>query len=179
MKRIMKILGWLAIFIGLSIAGALIIVHSPIKKYLRQACCSSVKDIPRKLTAEEIQKQLAAHPQCTFCKIIAHELPATVIKETDDVIVIEDKEPRTPMHYLIIPKKHIADVRSLGEGDKALAGDLLFMAKDLSKNLPGSQAFRLISNNGSDVGQTIFHMHIHFLAGKKLEPGMMMLGRHE
>jgi len=110
-----------------------------------------------------------SNKNCIFCKIIAKEIPATVIKETDDILVIKDIAPKTPIHYLIIPKKHIADLQSLQDADKALACNMFFMAQELSKNLPGSKAFRLVSNNGHEAGQRVFHIHLHFLAGKELE----------
>lgn len=106
---------------------------------------------------------------CIFCKIIAKEIPAAVIQETDDIIVIKDIAPKTPIHYLIIPKKHIADLQSLEGGDKTLACNMLFMAHELSKDLPASKAFRLVSNNGREAGQHVFHIHFHFLAGRELE----------
>jgi len=103
---------------------------------------------------------------CVFCAIIAKELPANIIKETDDIIAIKDRSPKTPIHYLIIAKKHLNDIRELQDGDTAVAGNMLLMAKELSTTLPEPQAFRLISNNGIEVGQSVFHMHFHFLAGK-------------
>jgi histidine triad (HIT) family protein len=106
---------------------------------------------------------------CIFCKIIAKKIPATVIKETDDIIVIKDIAPKTPIHYLIIPKKHIVDLQSLEDADKPLACNMIFMAHELSKDLSGSKAFRLVSNNGHEAGQRVFHIHLHFLSGRELE----------
>lgn len=104
---------------------------------------------------------------CVFCKILAGQLPAKVISETNDIIVIDNIAPKAAIHYLIIPKKHVHDISALTQDDVTLAGDMLLMAKQLASNLSGSQAFRLIVNNGSDVGQSVFHLHIHFLAGQR------------
>ncbi|HJZ24409.1 MAG TPA: HIT domain-containing protein [Candidatus Babeliales bacterium] len=104
---------------------------------------------------------------CVFCKIIAGQLPSKVIAETKDIIVIDNIAPKTPIHYLIIPKKHIADINSLKQDDVILVGEMVMMAKKLSEDLSGSQDFRLSVNNGLDAGQSVFHLHIHFLAGQK------------
>ena len=113
-------------------------------------------------------KIFMAQNDCIFCKIIAKELSSKIIAENNDVIVIQDIAPKAPVHYLIIPKKHIADVMALQETDALLVGKLLLMAKELGAKLTGSQAFRLVVNNGSDVGQSVFHLHFHFLSGKKM-----------
>ncbi len=105
---------------------------------------------------------------CLFCKIINKELQATIIDENDDVVVIKDIAPKAPVHYLIIPKKHIKDIQSVQKEDADLIAKILFMVQKLSKKLLGSQSFRLIINNGPDSGQSVFHMHWHFLSGKKM-----------
>lgn len=110
---------------------------------------------------------MEAH-NCVFCKIIARQIPSDIIAETDDIIVIKDIRPKTSIHYLIIPKKHIPDIQSLQNHDVSIAGNIIMMAQKLSSQLPNSQAFRLVSNNGSDVGQIVFHIHFHFLAGNKM-----------
>ena len=106
--------------------------------------------------------------QCIFCKIIAKEIPATIVAEKDDLIVLQDRAPKAPIHYLIIPKKHIENIQALTPEDGYLVAKLFFMAQELSESLPGSGAFRLISNNGADAGQSVHHMHIHFIAGTKM-----------
>ena len=104
---------------------------------------------------------------CVFCKILAGQLPSKVITQTDNLIVIDNIAPKAAIHYLIIPKKHIPDITSLTHDDAVLAGEMVLMAKTLAADLSGSQAFRLIVNNGVDVGQSVFHLHFHFLAGQK------------
>jgi histidine triad (HIT) family protein len=101
---------------------------------------------------------------CIFCKIIANQIPSKRIAETDDLIVIADIAPQAPVHYLIIPKKHIKNLQSVENLDQEMLGNILLMAKKLSQNLSGNQEFRLISNNGTSFGQSVFHIHFHFLA---------------
>ena len=104
---------------------------------------------------------------CIFCKIIAQQIPSKVIAETNDIIVIDNIAPKTPIHYLIIPKKHIADINAVTQEDTSLVGEMVLMAKKLSEELPsGSQHFRLAVNNGIGAGQSVFHLHFHFLSGK-------------
>ena len=103
--------------------------------------------------------------KCIFCDIIEKKIPTTLIKETDDIIVIKDINPKASIHYLIIPKKHIEMVQDLSTEDQQLAGSMLLMAKQLQKELPSNGGFRLHINSGKDVGQLVPHLHIHFLAG--------------
>lgn len=105
---------------------------------------------------------------CIFCKIIAKQIPSSIIAENDQLIVIKDINPKAPTHLLIIPKKHLADLNEFQPEDQNLAGAMLMMTKVLSEQLSGSKAFKLIVNNGADAGQIVFHSHIHFLAGKKM-----------
>lgn len=106
--------------------------------------------------------------RCIFCEIIAGKLPATIIEDTPTVMVIKDIAPKAPIHYLIIPKKHVNDCASLSEQDSSLPGDIMFTAQRIAQRLSGSKSFRLIINNGADSGQSVFHLHAHFISGKKL-----------
>lgn len=107
--------------------------------------------------------------QCIFCKIIAQVIPAAVVYETPTILVIKDRAPKAPIHYLIIPKKHIQNCMALTADDRDDAADILYTAQHIAQTLPSSQQdFRLIMNNGANVGQSVFHWHMHFIAGKTL-----------
>lgn len=104
---------------------------------------------------------------CIFCNIIKKSLPSQIVAETDDILVIKDIAPKAPIHYLLLPKKHLKDLRELTPHDSQLAANLLLMAGMLAEK--ENTAFRLVVNNGEDAGQVVFHAHVHFLAGKKMK----------
>ena len=104
---------------------------------------------------------------CIFCKIINKEVPVTLLQETDDIIVIKDISPKAPIHNLIIPKKHIENVADVQPEDASIFGKLFLAAQDLAKQNKISD-FRLVINNGKNAGQSVFHLHLHFLAGKQM-----------
>ena len=102
---------------------------------------------------------------CIFCKIISGVISTQKIYESDDIVVIKDIAPKAPVHYLIIPKKHISNIQSCDQQDQKILGNIILTAQYLSKNLENNCEFKLISNNGKSVGQSVFHIHFHFLAG--------------
>jgi len=106
--------------------------------------------------------------ECIFCKIIKDEIPSEKIKETEDLIVIKDINPKAPYHYLIMPKKHITDLRTFEPEDMQLGAQMFALAQKIAKDL-GDVPFRLVISNGYDAGQRVYHTHMHFLAGKKFE----------
>lgn len=106
---------------------------------------------------------------CIFCKIIAGEIPSKKIFEDELVYVFEDIAPAAPIHYLIIPKEHISSaVEITPENSKVVAHIFEVIAK-LAKDLKIEDGFRIVNNCGEIAGQTVFHMHFHLLAGRKLE----------
>ncbi len=104
-----------------------------------------------------------------FMKIIRREIPAAIQYEDDDVIAINDINPIAPIHILIIPKKFIPTVNDITEADAPLVGKLFLVAKHLAAEKGVAEGgYRLVMNVGKDGGQTVFHLHLHLIAGKKL-----------
>lgn len=101
-----------------------------------------------------------------FEKIIDKELPSKIIHEDEHCIVIEDIAPKAPIHLLVIPKKPIKKLSDVKEEDKELLGHLMMVTKKVAKQLNVENAFNVVINNGKEAGQTVFHLHIHLLAGR-------------
>ena len=101
-----------------------------------------------------------------FEKIIARDIPADVVFEDDHCIVIKDINPVAPVHVLIIPKKPIPKLADAEAEDQALLGHLMLTAGEVARQLGVEEGFRLIVNNGEGGGQTVFHLHLHLLAGR-------------
>jgi len=106
---------------------------------------------------------------CLFCKIIAKQIPATIIHEDDQVIAFRDVNPQAPTHALIIPRRHISTLNDLQGSDTGLVGHMLFTASQLaiSENIADS-GYRLVMNCNEDGGQTVFHIHLHLLGGRAM-----------
>lgn len=102
-----------------------------------------------------------------FTQIINREIPANIIFEDDKSIIIEDISPQAPIHYLAIPKKEIKGISDLTETDSGIISHLLMTIKREMDNLK-IKDYRLVINNGSEAGQTVFHLHIHILAQRTL-----------
>lgn len=105
---------------------------------------------------------------CIFCKIINKELPAEIIYQDHDIIAIKDINPKAPVHFLIIPQKHIESVDYLQDQDMELAGRLILAARNIAreKKLKG---YKLEIHVGREAGQIIDHLHLHLLSGKPAE----------
>ncbi|MAS82190.1 MAG: histidine triad nucleotide-binding protein [Legionellales bacterium] len=102
-----------------------------------------------------------------FSKIINREIPADIVYEDDLCLAFRDIEPQAPVHILLIPKKSIVKISEATETDQSLLGHLLLKAGDIAKEQGYADTFRLVVNNGNGAGQTVFHLHIHILAGRK------------
>jgi histidine triad (HIT) family protein len=103
-----------------------------------------------------------------FGKIIKGELPAEKVFENDRIIAIKDLYPVAPIHILIIPKKEIPDLQSVQPEDLPLLSEIGAVAQKLAKQFGIEKGYRLITNNGSEAGQVIFHLHFHLIGGRKL-----------
>ena len=101
-----------------------------------------------------------------FDKIIRKEIPADIVYEDELCLAFKDVNPQAPIHILIIPKKAIAKVADANNDDQNVLGHMLLMAGKIAKDLGVNDAFRLVVNNGEEAGQTVFHLHIHLLAGR-------------
>lgn len=103
-----------------------------------------------------------------FQQIIDRKVPADIIFENEHVIALKDIHPRAPIHLLIIIKKLIPDLQSLQPEDYPLMQEVVRVTQKLAEEYEIADGYRLVTNNGPDAGQTIFHLHFHLLGGKKL-----------
>lgn len=104
-----------------------------------------------------------------FERIIAREIPATIVHEDDRAVVLRDIHPQAPVHLLVIPKKPLARLNEATEGDEALLGHLLLVAAKAARQEGlGATGFRVVINNGPDAGESVPHLHVHVLGGRAL-----------
>lgn len=106
---------------------------------------------------------------CVFCKIINRDLPSDIVYEDDEIIGFKDINPATPIHILVIPKKHIPSLVQLEEEDENLIGKIYSVINKIAEEQGVKEkGFRVIVNCGKDGGQEVGHLHFHLLAGKQL-----------
>ena len=113
---------------------------------------------------------------CIFCKIIAGEIPSQRVYEDEHVLAFRDIAPQAPVHILIVPKEHIESAAELKQENSHVAAKCLEITAQLAKSEGLSGGFRVITNSGSDGGQTVFHLHFHLLGGKPLGAGLINNG---
>jgi histidine triad (HIT) family protein len=106
---------------------------------------------------------------CIFCRILAGEIPATKVHEDDRLVAFADTNPQAPMHVLVVPRRHIATLNDLTSTDDALVGEMIRLGGALASQR-GYEAtgYRTVFNCNADAGQTVFHIHLHVLAGRRL-----------
>ena len=108
-------------------------------------------------------------PDCLFCKMIAGIIPVKPLHDDAEMIAIQDINPQAPLHALIIPKKHIASLNDLAAEHDALVGSMFRRAAAIAKERGFSNlGYRTVFNTGPQAGQSVFHIHLHVLAGRSL-----------
>ncbi|KTC94408.1 histidine triad nucleotide-binding protein [Legionella erythra] len=106
---------------------------------------------------------------CLFCKIIKGEIPATVLFDDSEVMVIRDIRPQAPTHLLVLPKKHIATINDSDSNDEQLLGRMILTAKKMAHNEHLSDfGYRLVFNVNAGGGQEVYHIHLHILGGRQM-----------
>jgi histidine triad (HIT) family protein len=105
---------------------------------------------------------------CLFCRVVDGDAPADVVSESERFVAFRDVSPQAPVHVLVVPREHHADVAALAVADPGLAGELLAAAAQVARDLAVGDAFRLVLNTGTEAGQSVFHVHAHVLGGRPL-----------
>ena len=106
---------------------------------------------------------------CLFCRIAAGDIPAKIAYQDEDVVAFHDINPQAPLHVLVIPRKHIATINDLQADDAEIVGKLFLVAQQIATEAGyGDDGYRVVMNCGVDAGQTVFHIHLHLLAGRRL-----------
>ncbi|WP_417067919.1 histidine triad nucleotide-binding protein [Niveibacterium terrae] len=110
---------------------------------------------------------------CLFCRIVRGEIPSQKVYEDEDILAFRDIRPLAPVHFLVIPKKHIESLATSTEDDAALLGRLLAVVPKIARELGAVDGFRTIINTGRVGGQEVYHLHIHVIGGGDPLPAML------
>jgi histidine triad (HIT) family protein len=110
-----------------------------------------------------------ANNDCLFCRIIAREIPGSIVYEDDRVLAFNDINPQGPTHVLVVPKKHIASLNDLTPGDDQIVGEVVRRAAAIARERGiADSGFRTVFNTNRGAGQTVFHIHLHLIGGRSL-----------
>lgn len=107
---------------------------------------------------------------CIFCKVAAGEIPAKIVKRGDDVVAFQDIDPRAPTHVLVIPTRHVSAVRDAdgADGERLVGRVFAFAAEVASEMGLDQRGYRMVTNTGPDAGQSVDHLHVHLLGGRRM-----------
>ena len=108
-----------------------------------------------------------ADPDCLFCRIVAGEIRADVVAQSDTALAFRDLNPQAPTHALVVPRSHHADAAALADAEPGTLAELVRVARDVA-GADGLDEYRLVFNTGAAAGQTVFHTHLHVLAGRAM-----------
>lgn len=107
--------------------------------------------------------------ECLFCRIASGEIPADLVAEGESWLAFRDIQPQAPVHVLVIPRRHVSSVAELPESDRGLAGELLLAAADVAREEGVLESgYRIVTNVGERAGQSVFHLHLHVLGGRRM-----------
>ena len=107
---------------------------------------------------------------CIFCKIVEKKIPAKVVYEDDFTLAFEDINPQAPVHFLIIPKKHISTIVDIKDADRELIGRISQVAAKIAADKGiAERGFRMVANCNPESGQTVYHIHFHVLGGRQMQ----------
>lgn len=104
---------------------------------------------------------------CIFCKIVNKEIPSSIVYENDKVLAFNDINPVAPVHVLLVPKVHIENAGEIDESNVDVVSAIQLAANHVAKE-KGLTSYRLLTNNGKEAGQTVFHLHYHLIGGKEI-----------
>ena len=106
---------------------------------------------------------------CLFCRIVAGEIPASLVYQDDRIVAFKDINPQAPGHVLVIPRRHIATLNDLSPDDDAIVGELVRRSAAIAAELGfAERGYRTVFNCNAEAGQTVFHIHLHLLGGRRL-----------
>lgn len=111
----------------------------------------------------------SAEVACIFCKIARKQIPATILYETNELVAFPDASPKAPVHVLIVPKRHIDSLHHATPNDRDLLGNLLLAAQQVALLQGVADGYQLLFNVGKKAGQTVDHIHLHVMGGKRLK----------
>lgn len=106
--------------------------------------------------------------ECLFCKIVEGSIPSEKVYEDESIVCFKDINPTCPVHVLIIPKKHITSLDELSQEDEKLISHMMLKVKDIAKKMNLDNGYRLVINTGEDGQQSVKHLHMHLIGGRKL-----------
>ena len=116
----------------------------------------------------DCMNEVEENNDCLFCKIVEKKIPADIVYESEDIIAFKDIEPKAPIHCLIIPKKHISTINDIDGSNSNIIGLMYEAAAQLARTLNvDKDGYRVVMNCNSNGGQTVYHIHLHFLAGRR------------
>ena len=102
---------------------------------------------------------------CIFCSIVAGDIPAEIVARTETAVAFRDLNPQAPLHVLVVPRTHVANAAELADREPETVAELVRLARDISADA-GHDSYRLVLNTGAEAGQSVFHAHLHVLAGR-------------